>query len=162
MPRNTPLYGLPALAPSDRGRDIADIDWANALRIEAILANNGQLPLSADLVGLVKRLNPLDQTAWATPDVRGGQIATSTVQYCRTGGAVFLRGGHIPTQDDQLLFTLPTGFRPGMTGLYRVDRGPGATNIARISVQANGEVYFLQSGGTGAINFASVSFRADQ
>lgn len=60
MVRYTPLYQLPALSPTDRARQIADIDWANAQAIEAILANQGQPPLNSDLVSLVTRLNAIE------------------------------------------------------------------------------------------------------
>ncbi|PZE84153.1 hypothetical protein [Curtobacterium sp. MCBD17_032] len=66
MPRRTPLYGLPALSPTDRARDIADVDWANALELEAILAQQGQMPLSTELVDLVTRMNQIEARASGT------------------------------------------------------------------------------------------------
>lgn len=76
MPRTTPLYGLPALSPDDRARDIADIDWQNAQRIEQILANEGRPPLASELVDLIKRLSALENAPKGRAQ-QGGIVSTT-------------------------------------------------------------------------------------
>jgi len=79
MPRTTPLYQLPALAPTDKARDIAEIDWANAQRIEQILANEGRPPLASELVDLIKRLNALETAPKGRAQQGGIVTATGNV-----------------------------------------------------------------------------------
>ncbi|MET3449803.1 hypothetical protein [Curtobacterium sp. 1544] len=79
MTRYTPLYGLPALEPSTPVRNIADVDWQNAQRIEQILANEGRPPLASELVDLIKRLNALETAPKGRAQQGGVVTATGNV-----------------------------------------------------------------------------------
>ena len=58
--RTTPVLGLPALDSTDKARDIPEQSWTLAQQLEAILLQNGQPPVSSDLVSLVQRIVALE------------------------------------------------------------------------------------------------------
>ncbi|PCE13984.1 hypothetical protein AUC47_04875 [Microbacterium sp. SZ1] len=60
MPNNTPIYGLPYLVGSDRGRNIQQVSEQLALTLDATLAATGNPPLDSDLVSLLQRLGELE------------------------------------------------------------------------------------------------------
>lgn len=170
MPRYTPLYGLPALAPTDRGRDIADIDWANAQRIEAILANEGQLPLDADLVSLVTRLNKLDtDSGWITATYRnnwskGTGEGSADAQFRKRGNRVDLRGDVIrPDRPDVRVsvFPLPVGFRPTSILIQPIGLAAWGADV-QVAIDGNVSITATtgRAGGTG-YPLTGISFLVD-
>ncbi|MBF4613277.1 hypothetical protein [Curtobacterium sp. VKM Ac-1376] len=111
MSRYTPTYALPAFASTDRVRDLADIDYQNALKLEAILQNQGQPPLDSDLATLMARTNLLP---WTYPPLQNGWTNDSAqrVRYTKFGPVAFLQG-RASGGNGTTMFTLPAGYRPG-------------------------------------------------
>jgi hypothetical protein len=172
MPRTTPLYGLPALSPSDRVRDLADIDWANAQKIEQILANEGQLPLGADLVSLIRRVNNLDSdTGWLPVSYRnsftsGTGASSAPFQYRKVGNRVSFMGDVIrpngtPTDRAAVTANLPVGFRPKSVLIQPIGL---ASWVADVQIDTDGTIGIQSSvgrtGGTGW-PLGGVSFLVD-
>lgn len=113
--RTTPLYGIPAFESSDRGRDLADIDWQRAKLLDAILANQGQPPLGSDLQTLLGRTV---DSGWITVAKAGARVGDFTAQtdvaYRKAGAMVLLSGALFSSSapSENIVFTLPGGFRP--------------------------------------------------
>ena len=60
MTNTTPLYQFPYLDGADGGKQIKAVSKSLALRLEAVLASEGQVPLDADLVSLLERVAALE------------------------------------------------------------------------------------------------------
>lgn len=106
----------------------------------------------------------LDDTGWVTPTFAGGSTASPSVQFRRRSGIVYFTGLRNPTADDQVQFTLPVGFRPLNQSIFWCDRSVNTGPGARVDIRNNGQVIYRQSnvtGGTGAVNYAPVTFPAD-
>ncbi len=157
MPRYTPLYGLPALDPSDKLRTLADTDWANAQTIESILANQGQPPLGSDLQSLITRLNAAETKVKGT-----AQLVTSRASNVAVAGAGFrtispgaalvdsAKGYNAQTGQ----YTVPTG----LGGVWQITAAlrfqdsqlSSGTNVAvgvDTAVQDGPNVYWYTAGG---------------
>lgn len=121
----TPIYQLPYLVGSDGGRQIKEVSEALALRLDAVLAQNGQPPLDADLTDLLARLTALEQggsnddtgwqditnfgAGWANaPGYRSQVRAIGDIVSLR--GAVQIANGGLALYSN--MFTLPSGFSP--------------------------------------------------
>lgn len=125
----------------------------------------GQFSYDADTTGVYlwdgsTWVNSLGDSGWINETSAGGN--TPNAQYRRKNGIVFIRGSHVPTNDSQILFNLPGGFRPARTLTFWQERGGSSGPAAKIEVQGgtSGSVIF-RNGGSGAIQFA-LSFIADQ
>lgn len=77
MPGNSPIYGLPYLVGSDGGKRIKEVSEALALKLEAVLAQNGNPPLDSDLVSLLQRLGAVEDKVDAPPVIRNAIYAAS-------------------------------------------------------------------------------------
>ncbi|PYY34093.1 hypothetical protein DEJ16_12620 [Curtobacterium sp. MCJR17_055] len=154
MPRYTPLYGLPALAPTERARDIADVDWDNALLVEAILAKRGAVPLGADLQGLLKRLTPYSFRASARESVAINGVT-------QIGESMLYRSGDNigSTAWDDGVLTMP----PGSGGEYLVSVSIRNTTGGRVWLTKNGtsdDTRFGFQDGLNAVSTLTVSLDA--
>jgi hypothetical protein len=137
--RYTPTYALPAFAPTDRVRDLADIDYQKSLKLEAILANQGQPPLDSDLVDIMARTNLLP---WTYPVLQNGWTNASgqRVRYTKFGPLAMLQGrasgGNATT-----MFTLPPGYRPGQLIRLTALNGTGsAATLTSFPIDTDGVV----------------------
>lgn len=100
MPATTPIYALPYLLGSDRGRNIREVSEALALKLDATLAANGNPPLDSELVDLLARLgnlenevdNLLPRQAVGTIKAPAGGGATAPIYYSNPLTVVFPSG----------------------------------------------------------------------
>ncbi|WP_217182600.1 hypothetical protein [Streptomyces sp. AC495_CC817] len=161
MTSNTPVYDFPYLDGTDGGKQIKAVSKALAQRLEAVLANEGQVPLDADLVALLQRVAALEagsdltDTGWTTVTALGTGWTANPGQAPRVrrwGKLVMLDGALVLGSGAQYanLLTVPAGFRPDR----RMPLGPIAASIvgvtAAISVETTGLVFGQYNGGAPA------------
>jgi hypothetical protein len=97
-------------------------------------------------------------------------IASDTTQaaFYRYDGMVFLKGavrpGNLtgpPNVGDSTIFTLPAGFRPAHTGVFRVPSGPDGTDQATVYVQASTGNVVARDFAVESVWLDGISFRLD-
>ena len=103
MPGNSPIYGLPYLVGSDGGKRITEVSEALALKLDAVLAQNGNPPLDSDLTSLLQRLGTLE-------DVVSGLTGPAPFGTASLAGAF-----NAETGPKTLPLTVNRGMRGGFT-----------------------------------------------
>lgn len=121
MTKVTPVYQLPYLDGNDGGKHIKAVSSALALRLEAVLQNEGQLPLDSDLVSLLERVAALEDgggsgdTGWVPVSTIGSgwtADATNPPRIRRVGDRVDLQGYlNYGNGSWGNMLTVPSGFR---------------------------------------------------
>lgn len=121
MTSTTPVYELPYLDGMDGGKHIKSVSKSLALRLEAVLINEGQVPLDSDLVALLTRLTILEDA------VSGGGAGSSTKDYNGIKGPIpasarmlTKRGFGTATRDSSGVFTFayPEPFPNEIAGFH--------------------------------------------
>lgn len=121
----------------------------------------------------VPGLEITEPTAWTTPAFQNGwggfPTPTQTVQYRREGDLVRMRGlcrKLSSAAGNEILFTLPSGFRPPVNGgllfgCWTSDGGASPIQAQRpVSINSNGQVTInvQLTGGTNWVSFDGVCF----
>lgn len=159
MTSNTPMYDLPYLDGTDGGKQIKTVSKALAQRLEAVLANEGQVPLDADLVSLLQRVAALENAAapiadsgWINLTVSAGWAGAGVGFEPRirrigkrvdiTGGVALGNGGSYAN-----ILTIPVGYRPPVARFLGAI-GPSSPNtFGQFQVQAAGALSVVYSSG---------------
>lgn len=101
-------------------------------------------------------------TGWITPTLSGGWVNYSTtMQYRRKDGIVYLRGTTRNGTYATAAFNLPTGYRPGQD--LRITNWGGVSQTAWMYIQTNGDVvpYAGSAGNGGEHSLDGISFIAE-
>lgn len=148
MTSTTPVYDFPYLDGMDGGKHIKLVSKSLALRLEAVLINEGQVPLDADLVSLLQRVAALegagaDDTGWQVLPLSSGWVAYGSgyqsPRYRRHNGVVYVEGmvKSGSTAPGAVIATLPPGCRPpAQIPVATPTNGAAGT----CEVQANGTI----------------------
>jgi hypothetical protein len=107
----------------------------------------------------------IGDTGWINPTFLNGGNAggNPAAQYRRRNGIVYMTGFWVPTANSEIQFRLPPGFRPLNTLTFWCDRNVAGGPGARMEVQAGSGsvIYRTTTIGTGAVNYAPITFPAD-